>query len=173
MPLPGRIKKAQALLGFNSQQMAAALGITPEWISKITNGRVQGSTDIGLRLDQVLRERSIDPTSMEVDPSSISGPPPAELRKELTRRFGQLLDEAGADVVRLGWVSEQMHAHLTPPAHWSNQVPPIQKVSPGDHPAVIRAEEEGRASGRRKMRQYVEDGGLEGGGTTGSAASGG
>lgn len=38
--------------------------------------------------------------------------------REIRFRFEQLLTAAAGDQERLGWVSQQMHAHLTPPQHW-------------------------------------------------------
>lgn len=44
--------------------MAAELRITPEWIGKILKGRVEGSHDIGLRLDELLRRRALEHSSI-------------------------------------------------------------------------------------------------------------
>ena len=65
MSLKNRIEAASLRLGLNQQQAAALLGISPEWMSKIVRGHVAGSSDIGLRLNAVLRSRGIDPASIE------------------------------------------------------------------------------------------------------------
>jgi hypothetical protein len=68
-----RLKRAQELLGLPAYRLADELKITPEWLSKIYRNKATVSDDIGLRLDALLRNRGIDPSSIEQ--SSIS---PAE-----------------------------------------------------------------------------------------------
>jgi transcriptional regulator with XRE-family HTH domain len=42
--------------------------------------------------------------------------------ESLTRRcFETIMDAAGEDPKRLGWVHEQLIAHLTPPKHWQDE----------------------------------------------------
>lgn len=43
---------------------------------------------------------------------------PAQIRREIARRHADLLDVAGDDVARLGWILIQTQTHLTPPAEW-------------------------------------------------------
>jgi hypothetical protein len=106
--------------------MAKELRITPEWMSKILNGRVTGSPDIGLRLDDFIRRRGVEPTSIEThevssgviveeaEPGDASG----ELLTKARRHFEELLLAAKGEHQRLGWIVEQMTEHLAIPKHW-------------------------------------------------------
>jgi transcriptional regulator with XRE-family HTH domain len=47
-------------LGLQNQEMARELRITPEWYSKVVNGKVVGSLDLLLRLDDLVRRRNIE-----------------------------------------------------------------------------------------------------------------
>jgi transcriptional regulator with XRE-family HTH domain len=69
MLLRQRIALAQQKLGLNNQELAAELRITPEWIGKILNGKAAGSDDIGLRLEELLRRRGLEVSSIPHSPS--------------------------------------------------------------------------------------------------------
>jgi hypothetical protein len=106
--------------------MAVELRITPEWFSKIINGKVAPSEDIGLRLDDFIRRRRLEPGSIpqiEASSSLHEGPQApygtiSQIKQELRDRFETLLIGAHEDRDRLGWIGEQLRAHLTPPKHW-------------------------------------------------------
>jgi transcriptional regulator with XRE-family HTH domain len=51
-------------------QLAKELRITPEWLSKISNRRAEGSADIALRLDAFLRRTGIEPDSILLSESN-------------------------------------------------------------------------------------------------------
>lgn len=91
--------------------MAAALKITPEWLSKIINGHVTGSDDIGLRLDVLLRERGLVAALTFSEVSSTSRPPGVadeSIEQTLRRDFEILVAAAAGDRDRLGWVRVQL-----------------------------------------------------------------
>lgn len=118
-----RIERVQKLLKLTAGQMAAELRITPEWLSKITNGRVQGSDDIGLRLDEFLRRKGIELSSKaDAEPGSILRTPhhggAGKAAQEIRDELETLLRQADSDPDRLGWIREQFRAHLAPPRHW-------------------------------------------------------
>lgn len=144
LPLRERLKRAQKHLGLNATQLADELDITPEWLSKIVNGRVAGSGDIGLRLDAFLRNRGLEPRSiLELEPASIEGDAVAEdrghysvpadqLRQSIRAEAEKAILSAGNDIGRLGWLLEELRSLR--PAHWEGQ----HEVTP-DHERAIRA----------------------------------
>jgi transcriptional regulator with XRE-family HTH domain len=115
--LRDRLANAQKAGGLTSAQLAAALRITPEWLSKILNGHVSGSEDIGLRLDDYLRRRGVAPPStLEHEGTSTAAPaethddPPftSAIAEALRADFTAILEAAGNNRDRLGWVRVQL-----------------------------------------------------------------
>ena len=153
MALKDRLIAAQQKLGLNNQTMAAALRITPEWLSKILNDKAAGSDDIGLRLDDLLRHHGVEPSlippgkTVEEPPASYGQPSRnAQLVAELRERFQRLLTAAGDDAERLYWISAQLREHLAIPMGW-------EKLEEINVRAIIRAEELHRESLRRRGAQ--------------------
>lgn len=50
----------QGVLGLQNQEMARELRISPEWYSKVVNGKRPASIDLVLRLDDLVRRRGIE-----------------------------------------------------------------------------------------------------------------
>jgi transcriptional regulator with XRE-family HTH domain len=118
------LKKAQAKLGLKNYEMAAELRITPEWYGKITGGKAEPSDDLRLRLDELLRRRKIELSSIsegDDGPASSGTRQSVQLRQRIQQHVDDLLAAAGNDQQRLGWIAEQLLAHVDVPGHWDLQ----------------------------------------------------
>ena len=158
MELRDRIRAAQAELKLNAQQMAAQLRITPEWLSKIMNGRVQGSDDIGLRLDDLRRRAGIESGSIGhtvLSSSAVCETPGVygtadTLRREIMRFQMDALAGAGDDLGRLGWLREELRL-LEMRAPWAGD------SRSDENPAVRAAREAGRRKGFLRAAQMLAE----------------
>lgn len=132
--------------------MAAELRITPEWYGKILSAKEAGSGDIGLRLDELLRRKKIEPSSIYEQTDSAIGAlhePPSiyaagDTTGKIRQHIEQLITLAAGDPHRLGWLLEQMKSHLAPPEHWEFE------DEPGIHDKVLKSV---LADERKKDRQ--------------------
>ena len=132
-----RLLAAKSELGLNGDQLADLLGISPEWVSKITRGRVVGSDDIGLRLDALYRSRGIelgsgskiesDSTRAEEDQAPYGTT--ATLEADARKHLEGVIAAAKGEPARLGWIVEQLQAHLAVPAHWRGGRGPLIRVT--------------------------------------------
>jgi transcriptional regulator with XRE-family HTH domain len=171
-----RLRAAAEDRGLSQAEIGRALKVKPGRVGNWFQGRnlprgkvfIELSRLLNLPIDRLVSEEQLA-DSMAVD--SVRSTESAEEAKALHGEIGdlmaRLLAAAGTDPVRLSWVLGQLHVHLPIPLHWATGVKP----SPGEHPAVIRAEEEGRRSGRKKLRQYLRHGVPAPGDTKGPAAS--
>lgn len=124
--LRDRLQAAQKHLRLTGTQLAAGLRITPEWLSRIYTGKAEGSSDLELRLDAFLTQKGIDPRSiLEIEPTSIAEDSPQApygtaqtLRAEAYELMDEVLEAAGDDLTRIGWVIVQLKTHLAIPAPW-------------------------------------------------------
>ncbi len=155
MTLRDRIERAQKAFSLSAIEMAAGLRITPEWLSKIMNGHVEGSDNIGLRLDEFVRQRGVEPsslakvegTSTHVAETPAGYGPAATLRAEIQRFIALSIQAAGDDVGKLGWLREQLRSHFAPPPHWRSV-----EITPDDHLKAI-ADVTGKKIKRRSESQ--------------------
>jgi transcriptional regulator with XRE-family HTH domain len=101
--------------------IAKELGVTREWVSKLENVRGDFSEFIRLKIEALERkypEQVREPTSHHVaEPAGGYGDAGAAQGK-IREQLEELLFAAGGDQARLGWILEQMRAHLAPPDHW-------------------------------------------------------
>lgn len=124
MHLRDSLKKAQAALGLKNYEMAAELRITPEWYGKITGGKAEPSDDLRLRLDELLRRRKIELSSVvegKAGQLSSGTRQSVQLRKDIAKHVEDLMAAAGNDPQRLGWIAEQLIRHVDVPGHWNLQ----------------------------------------------------
>jgi len=96
--LKDRLQDALKALDIPKQEMASELRITPEWLSKILNGHHQGSEDIGLRLEDLLRRRGIESTSIKRDSGNTRIPTAGSgtRRSDKPPRYGLTEPDSGA-----------------------------------------------------------------------------
>jgi len=115
------LRRVRDDLNFDQEEMGAELGVTREWISKLENRREDFSELIILKLKALQHGGS----SMAVgEPSSLfGGPAPNEeaLVDELDKSFQEIISSAKGDLGRLGWIREQLAAHLAIPGHWKEK----------------------------------------------------
>jgi hypothetical protein len=167
MQLRDRIAEAQKKLSLNNKAMAAELRISHEWLGKILNGHVEGSGDIGLRLDELFRRRQMEVSSCVAGaraesgghvtihatkggmPVSISCIDPASepLLKELWAKIQMMLTSTEGDSRRLIWLLEEITRLQQSTRHWHSHNKGVQK-------AITGAEATQRA---RLVREGISD----------------
>lgn len=126
MTLRDRIIRSMELLRLKGYQMADELRMSPEWFSRIVNGKVEPQPDVALRLDELLRRRGFDPKTLVAGTTSAATDGPARptsnaaaaIERDLRRELEQAIKAADGRAERLGWLLEQARACLVPPAHW-------------------------------------------------------
>jgi transcriptional regulator with XRE-family HTH domain len=140
--------------------LGSLLGITREWIGKLETGRRPISAEIFLRFEALQREpkfsQSAPPAPLH-DPAIVpvfpGDPAAAEIIGEIRDWFECLLIAAGDDRNRLGWISEQLRAHVTPPPHWRDELSPVSADPNVLSPLHAQVEREVLAKMRRKERE--------------------
>jgi transcriptional regulator with XRE-family HTH domain len=114
------IRRWRENLGLHQEDVARELGIAREWLSKIENGKVAVSAEVFLAFERLEREHGV---TSDVNPAAVQEAPAAygpadRLRGEIRGDVETTIAAAGDDVGRLGWIREQVRAHVTPPASW-------------------------------------------------------
>lgn len=111
--LPEQLARARRKFRLSLAEFAAELHIRPEWLSKIVNGHVQPSYNIGLRFEAFLRRSGIDPAAFSS--GEAGGTVKAEPEDQATRLSSDifalcrlLVDSAGNDVVRLELIFNEL-----------------------------------------------------------------
>lgn len=120
--------------------IARALKATPQRVGGWFQGRNFPGGDIEYALADLLgttrdwliegkeNTETIDahggPLGLPLKPSVIEG----ELAQRIRIRVEELIAAAGEDPTRLGWIYEQLQAHLSPPAHWVNHETEVAKA---------------------------------------------
>lgn len=137
MEIKDQIPLLESRLGLKRYQLAEKLGVTPEWLSRVVRKGAKTSDDLSLRIDRFLTDQDIDPRSfftssgsikltasirraqgIDIDADSGGTSAASSLLRDIERHHASLLEIAGGDPARLGWIREQQRAHLAPPAHW-------------------------------------------------------
>ncbi len=138
MTFSEQIKALMQAHSLTQHQIAAALEITPEWLSKILRGHRTASRDVPLRLDSFPRSTGggtpIEHSSIPSTPLAETSHAPdsvSELVQAIAYHHGELMAAAKNVPERLGWIREQQRAHLAIPEHWGPQRPgyaaPVRK----------------------------------------------
>lgn len=104
------------------EEFARRLMVSRNYVSQIESGKKKPA----LRLIQQMKDLAFSPahsgtltqsTAREVVEMTYGAA--GDLRRKIADDFNRLLDAAGSDVVKLGWIATQLAMHLRPPAHWS------------------------------------------------------
>lgn len=124
----------KALGGITQAELAAKLLVSRNYISQIEAELKTPSPRLVAQMQAMLTGSAThgDRVSRVGEPEPGHGfhpsGPAAELRAELRRQFESLIDHAGDDIGRLGWIREQMHQHLAEPSHWGMKERILQEM---------------------------------------------
>ena len=142
------------------------LGISREWLGKLETGKRPVSAEVFLRFQALLRERKITlsdlPEPQEESASAVQTSEDrltsvaGQLRIDISAAVDAVLNAAGDDVGRLGWIREQLNRHLATPTHWKDELSPVS-----DDPNLLsslhaKVEREVLAKMRRKEQGEEE-----------------
>lgn len=113
-----RLKLLRQKLNLTQEGLARKLMISREYLSRMENGHEPSA-----RLEKAITDAELiahsenndHPTSDEKSHSDNEVDTQIQQARAL---FEQLLAAANGSPQRLGWIIEQIHQHLRPPAHW-------------------------------------------------------
>lgn len=106
------------------EEIAKALGVRREYISRILNG-LEPSDQLKRAIELMLKDaQSANPSTSgftvqavhEKSEETDSGAD--EKRRALQAHFSEVIRQAGDDTDRLGWIAIQLREHLRAPASW-------------------------------------------------------
>lgn len=110
--------------------IARSLGVGSQRVGQWFQGRNFPGGDIELALADLLGvsrswliegiETTDIPGVLREDASPYGTAPIVKIRREIRESIEALLDIAGDDVARLGWIVEQLRGHLRAPGHWES-----------------------------------------------------
>ena len=136
--LPEQLARARKRFRLSLAEFAAELHIRPEWLSKIVNGHVQPSYNIGLRLESFLRRNGVDPASFSYTREGVSANvalagDATQLQVEILALCTALIETAKGDVARLKLIYGKLrelstHSPKQNPAAEKPQRPPMEKL---------------------------------------------
>ena len=154
--------------GLTQEELGRKLGVTREWIGKLETTARPISASIQLKMAALKREQEFSgPREHVQEEASGYG---TRAAKDLTRDIRKIVDEAIAtardDLARLGWIREQLRAHLRPPSHWEEEdafSDDPNKLSPL-HSQVVREvlAEERKRQRRIRRKQDQSAGAIQG-----------
>ena len=140
-----QLRSLRGKLGLNQEQMGSCVGVSREWIGKLERAQEDFSEFVLLKmgaLEQIAARVGPDATPEQIEKalkSAITSPDglfvvpgnhdvreghqapygsPEMLEMEIRRDLETLIVGAKKDPNRLGWIAEQMRAHLAMPKHW-------------------------------------------------------
>lgn len=132
--------------------------VTPQRVGSWFQGRNFPGPDVEFALAELLgttrdwlvegKETTETTAPIVMEPPAATSPAES-LRREVRERFERTMTAAGDDLSRLGYINEQLRAHLTPPAHWN------ERELTADHETAIRLahRDYGRRKGSRERGQ--------------------
>lgn len=121
--------------------------ISRDYLSQIENGR-EPSPRLVQQIELLERVGITADYADSVDRSagqSLAEDSSQELEAEIRRFIDEVLRGAQGDAGRLGWIREQLHAHLRTPAHWSASKAAILKKALTEQ-RPVRSPEKGQES---------------------------
>lgn len=131
------LRSVRRQLGLTQGDMAQKLGVTREWVGMLERGDRDLSASIILELNRLIREHELsikeDSSSLEVREHQASYGTPEMIRREIEQHQKELVQAAGDDSRRLGWIHEQQRAHLAIPAHWKQNSPAPEEESEAEY----------------------------------------
>lgn len=111
--LPQHLARARKRFRLSLAEFAAELHIRPEWLSKIVNGHVQPSYNIGLRLESFLRRNGLDTAAIakvesEGEAARSAAVEAERLCSDILALCRALADSAKNDVTRLELIFDRL-----------------------------------------------------------------
>lgn len=145
------LRQLRAGLGLNQEEMGKLLGVTREWIGKLEREKEDFSEFLLMKMEAARSTGSAGEQSSQsarrVYLPVAGGYGPLQQAAELRDTLEKLIIRADLDPNRLGWLLEQMRAHLVAPSeHWkasqapSHSAPGQPKTVTAEHEAAIRRE---------------------------------
>lgn len=135
-----RVKTLRKAAGLTQAQFAEKLHFSRDYISQIEGGRDPGARfkqqielieRIGMAaLSRPPVDDSVGIAQQLLKESALIYGDPILIAKDARRFFEETLSAAGKDTSRLGWVREQLRAHLAIPSHWQGTSPLVPVTLP-------------------------------------------
>lgn len=107
------LKRDEPPLAKHWPKLAGFFGVSVSYIVSGTPDKVEVQQPAGLLSEEGPAYDQI-PSDREFSRHAL----PSEIRASVRRQIESTLAAAGDDAIRLGWIAEQVQAHVTAPPHW-------------------------------------------------------
>ncbi|PTX95751.1 hypothetical protein [Opitutus sp. ER46] len=128
-------EKLQRALKLKGYEFAQELRCSPEWLSKVMSGRRPISAELHIRALELMNRRGLSVSSIPELATSLAAsvgepsqavygtsvPQSVIVEADIRRKIDEAIRAAGGDVLRLGYLREQIEQHLRPPTHWTTE----------------------------------------------------